>query len=132
MLELEQVKELAATMIAKDITTLEVKGRDYALRLVRSPGAVPVVSDATRPRHDRVQILSPATGQFCSRGDDDGLAALDRGAEVLAGEPLGYVGIGPVRLLCVSPAAGRLAGRMPSQGQAVGAGDTLFTLETRA
>ena len=132
MLELEQVKALAATMMANGISSLEVKGNDYALRLVRAPGTMPVVSDATGPRHHTVQALSPATGAFRHLGDDDGLAALGRGAQIFAGDPMGYVGIGPARLLCISPASGKLVGRLPSQGEIVSAGDILFTLETRA
>jgi biotin carboxyl carrier protein len=128
---LDQLNELARTMIAYGVTSLEVKGKGYAIRLVRAPGAMPVVAEATSSRPERVQAFSPATGPFHHRGGDDGLAVLERGAQVLTGEPLGYVGIGPVRLLCVSPAAGKLVGRLPSQGETVSTGDPLFTVETK-
>jgi len=131
MLTLEQVNELAETMIANGIASLEVKGNDYAVRLVRAPGAMPVVAEATGSRHETAQAVSPANGPFQIRGGDDGLAVLERGAQVLAGETLGYVGIGPVRLLCVSPATGRLVGRLPSQGETISTGDPLFNVETR-
>lgn len=132
MFELEQVKALAAIMMANEILTLEVEGNDYALRLVRAPDAMPRVSNATGSKHGTVQALSPAAGTYWSLGDDDGLTTVDRGSRVSVGDPLGYVGIGPARLLCTAPATGRLVGRLPSQGETVLGGDTLFTVETSA
>lgn len=132
MHELEQVKELAAAMAANGVSSLEVKGDQYALRLVRTPGTAPASGAATGSRARKVQALSPAAGPFHNRGGDDGLAALERGAQVLAGEPLGYVGHGPVRIPCVAPETGTLVGRLPAQGQIVRKGEPLFTMETRA
>jgi hypothetical protein len=128
---LNQVNELAGTMIANGIASLEVKGKDYAIRIVRAPGARPVLAVATGLDLEKTKAYSPATGPFHPRGGDDGFPDLKRGAQVLAGEPLGYVAFGPVRLLCVSPATGKLVGRIPPRGEIVSTGDTLFTLETR-
>ncbi len=128
---LDQVNELARTMIANGVTSIEVKGKDYAVRLVRAPDAGPVAAEASGSRPEWAQALSPATGAFHIRGGDDGFPALKQGAQVLGGEPLGYIGFGPVRLLCVSPASGRLVGPLPSQGDTVSAGDPLFTVEIR-
>lgn len=128
---LDQVNELARTMIANGIASLEVKGQDYAIRLVRAPGARPFLAEMTGLRPEETQALSPATGPFHPRGGDDGFPDLEHGAQVLAGEPLGYVAIGSVRLLCISPATGRIVGLMPSPGQTVSAGAPLFSVETR-
>lgn len=129
MLTPKYVKELAEAMSANEMTLFEVKRKDYSVRLVRAPGARPLSVEATGLRPARMQALSPATGPFLQRGGDDGTGVLERGATVVAGEPLGYVGFGPVRLLCVSPAAGRLVGRLPSPGKPVTVGDPLFTVE---
>lgn len=129
MLTLEHVKELAGTMIANGVTTLEVTGKDYAVRFVRAPDAMPVMGEAAGLRPETVQTLCPATGVFHHRGHDDGMPVLELGAQVVDGEPLGYVGVGPVRLLCVSPATGRLVGPVPSQGETITAGTPLFAVE---
>ena len=132
MLELEQVKELVATMMTNDLSSLEVRGTNYSIRLVRARCATPRAASVTGSKLVAVYVRSPATGTYRSLDDDDGLAPPDCGSQVFAGDPLGYVEIGPVRLLCIAPAAGRLVGRLPSQGQAVNAGDIMFTLETIA
>ncbi len=131
MMTLDQVNELAGTMIANGVTSIEVKGKDYAVRLVRRPGARPAEAEASGSVSERTQVFSPATGAFHTRGGDDGFPELKQGAQVLGGEPLGYIGFGPVRLLCVSPVSGKLVGPLPSLGGTVSAGAPLFTVETR-
>ncbi len=130
MLTLEHMNELAGTMIANGIASLEVKGNDYALRLERSPDAASITADA--PGLDLMTALSPADGVFHPRGEADGLPVLHSGAQVVEGEPLGYIGIGPVRFLCVSPTSGQVIGTLPVKGITVSAGDPLFTVEPRS
>ena len=125
MLTIEHVNQLVRSMVANDVVTIEVSGNDYAIRLARFP-------ELTKPANVKpalVQCLSPATGIFHARGEDDGLAALEPGAQVAAQETLGYIGIGSIRLLCVSQATGTLVGPLPPPGQTVDAGTSLFKVE---
>ncbi len=124
MLKPDHVRRLAGTMVANGVMTLEVKGNGYALRLVRAPGAGAGRAAVVVPS------ASPASGLFHPRGADDGLPGLEVGAPVILGEPVGYVAVGPLRFVCVAAASGQLAGPLPAEGQAVGAGDILFTVET--
>lgn len=128
MLTLAQVNELADTMIANDLASLEVKGSDYAVRMIRARKAS---SEGKGPRLKPalIKAVSPATGPFYPRGLDDGLPVLKSGAQVLAKEPLGYIGIGPFRVLCVAPATGRVVGGLPAPEETVKMGDALFTVE---
>jgi len=128
MLTLEQVSELADTMVANGIESLEVKGTNYAVRMVRAPGVSSKVN-VHGPKTASAKTLGPATGSFHPRGLDDGLPELKRGAQVLIKEPLGYIGIGPVRVLCLSPATGRIIGALPTPQETVTAGEPLFTVK---
>jgi hypothetical protein len=128
MLTIEQVSKLADTMLANDLGLLEVKGTHYAVRMVRAPGASSI-PDGHSPKPAAAKALSPATGSFHPRGLDDGLPELKRGAQVLIKEPLGYIGIGPVRVLCRSPATGRIIQTVPASQETVTTGAPLFILE---
>lgn len=128
MLTIAQVTVLVNTMVANDLTSLKVKGSDYAVRMRRPSHAAPQ-GRASRRKPAPVRALSPATGAFFCRGADDGLPELTIGAQVLANEPLGYVGIGPFRVLCVSPATGRVTGELPTPKEPISIGDPLFTVE---
>lgn len=128
MLTLEHVSELAGTMVANDIGLLEVKGANYSVRLVRAPGAA-LKGDASGPTSAAIHALAPATGSFHPRGLDDGLLMLKTGAQVLIKEPLGYIGIGPLRVPCLSPVAGRIIGALPTQQKTVACSEPLFVVE---
>jgi len=128
MLTIEQVNELADAMVANDLGLLEVKGTDYTVRMVRAPGASSRPG-AHGPKPAAAKALSPASGSFHPRGLDDGLTKLTTGAQVLIHEPLGYIGIGPVRIPCLSPTTGRILQTLPAPQQTVTTGDPLFILE---
>ena len=128
MLTLEQVSELADTMVANGIESLEVKGTNYAVRMFRAPGASSKVK-VHGPKPAFAKALGPATGSFHPRGLDDGLPELKSGVQVLIKEPLGYIGIGPVRVPCLSPAKGRIIGALPAPQETITVGDPLFTVE---
>lgn len=123
MLSIEQIQRLVDTMEVNDLTTLEVDGGDYRVRLVRDRAQASPRSAARRA------VICPADGKFAGRGRDDGLAALARGAAVSAGEILGYLGIGFARVPVQAPNAGRLVAEPPPEGQDIGRGTILFELE---
>lgn len=129
MLTVEQVSELADAMVANDLASLEVKGSGYTVRMTRAHGSSKVDAPGLKP--PPLKSLSPATGLFRPRGGDDGLPELKSGAQVLGKEPLGYIEIGPFRVLCVSPTPGRITGQLPKSGTTVTMGDPLFTVEPR-
>lgn len=124
MLTLEQVNDLVTAMVANDVETLEVEGKGYALRLKRTCG-----QGGSAKLSRRRDAQSPASGTFHARGGDDGLTELERGAQVTAGEPIGYITQGPLRFVCTSPATGTLAGRLPSDGTPVKASAPLVSVE---
>lgn len=128
-LTIDHVNELVATMIANGVETLELTGRDYAVRLVRAPGSGAATSGFPEPVLEHA--LSPASGPFYPRGGDDGFTDLERGAHVRAGEPIGYIALGSVRLLCVAPATGQLRTALPPTGTPVMANESVVTVEIR-
>lgn len=126
MLGVEHIAQLVDAMIANGVTTLEVKGTDYRVRLVRAGARA---EKAEKPARLGGKAMSPGDGTFGNRGGDDGLAKLSRGAAVTEGEVLGYLCIGPVQVPVPSPCAGRIVGRLPPGGSEVRRGDFLFEVE---
>jgi len=136
MLSNSDLERLLVSMRASGVTTLEVKHSEKRLRLVlpasRSP-LMPAVKPALHvtPLSDREQhsVNSPFIGTFLQRGIDDGLTVLKAGMRITAGEVLGYVCKGPVRVIIEAPVNGVLDNDGPVDGAVLGLGDVVFTLE---
>lgn len=126
MLGVDHLSQLVDAMRTNGITTLEVKGADYSVRLVRS------TAEMVAPVSVRRRVTSPAAGKFAARGKDDGLPPLSRGTSVAASEILGYLCLGPVRVPLEAPCSGTILGVLPKDGVDVEEAEDLFTLETRA
>lgn len=129
MVTIAHLNSLAETMAANGVTLLEVEGSGYSLRLARDPARPHDGPGGPGPDRERAPAVSPAAGRICPRGGDDGFAPLRPGASVAEGEVLAYIGIGPVRIPCLSPAKGRLLGRPPVEGDPVAVGDLLCIME---
>lgn len=138
MLNHRELGSLLAAMRKSRVTTLEFKHQKQRLRLEVPPsGNSPTVHPATTtaqltavlPAAEPVTADSPIIGTFLQRGIGDGLALLESGQPVMAGEILGYVCHGPVRVIVHAPVSGVLRDEGPRDGTVMGVGDTVFNLD---
>lgn len=107
---------------AREIEITTADGQ--ALKIVL--GAAGKAGAAAAPRGEDVRVKAPLAGHFRLAGDSQA------GRTVEAGEILAFVEVGPVRLPVVAPAAGRLGDIHAGDGDAVGYGAILFTVESAA
>lgn len=128
MYDEDELDRLIAAMRATGTTRLSVKSHGKRLRLVLPEGAV---LPPPAPRNPQSPVTSPAIGCFHPRGGEDGLHALEPGAEVSAGEVLGYLAQGAALAVVTAPESGRLMGEIPAPGRVCGYGDILFTIEAK-
>lgn len=136
MLNNGELERLLGAMRASRVTTLEVKNKHQRLRLVlpvsvatSTQSTLPISMIDAAPGVAQVSANSPIIGTFLRRGIDDGLALLEAGMTVKAGEVLGYVCQGPIRVVVEAPDNGVLSDAGPDDGAVMGLGDTVFNLE---
>ncbi|WP_294931338.1 hypothetical protein [uncultured Paracoccus sp.] len=125
MFDDQDTDRLIAAMRSHGVTTLEIETDGAMLRLVLPAQAAP--PPASTPKREAAR--SRDIGAFLPRGGDDGLTALGEGDGVQAGEVLGYVARGPVRVAVTAPVSGRVAGAPPTPGTILGFGDTVLEIE---
>ncbi|MDO6729781.1 hypothetical protein Q4577_07110 [Marinovum sp. 2_MG-2023] len=121
------LNRIVAAMRANGVTSLALRDNHNKLHLDLAAGVDPAPQTPAKPLSR--DIKSPGIGRFSPRGGDDGLPRLDPATPVSLGEVLGYLGQGSVRLALCSPDHGALCGPTPDEGQILGFGDVLFTLE---
>lgn len=136
MLNNSELERLLGAMRASRVTTLEVNHKEQHLRLVLPvavaqsvPSAQPIALIEALPEVEQISANSPTIGTFLRRGIDDGLPLLKAGMHITTGDVLGYVCLGPVRVVVGAPANGVLRDDGPDDGAMLGYGDAVFILE---
>jgi len=127
---LDHVEQLGAWLRDTDIALLELRGPPGTLRLLSDGTSVRVV-DADEPSAAAaptiaVRALSP--GVFLDRHPLHVQPIASIGADVRAGEPLGFLQIGPLLMAVPAPCAGTLVDVHAAHGATVGYGEPLFEL----
>jgi len=128
---LDHVDQLGTWLKGADLALLELRGPGANLRLVNDGASVRVVEGEEPKSVDAPTITVGASspGIFLDRHPlhDRAIAAV--AADVRAGEPLGFLQVGPLLLAVPAPRAGMVTDVLAAHGTIVGYGAPLFVLQ---
>ncbi|MCG2626738.1 hypothetical protein L6654_08895 [Bradyrhizobium sp. WYCCWR 13023] len=127
---LDHVDQLGAWLKDANLALLELRGPSATLRLVNDGASVRVVEGEESPSVDApsMTVRAPSPGIFLDRHPlhERAIALV---ADVRAGDPLGFLQIGPLLLAVPAPRAGTLTDVLVAHGTIVGYGTPLFVLQ---
>lgn len=128
---LDHVDRLSAWLKDANLALLELRGPNATLRLVNDGASVRVVKGERSPRvaAPSITVRAPSPGIFLDRHPLHGRAIALVAADVRAGDPLGFLRIGPLLVAVPAPRAGTLTDVLVAHGTIVGYGTPLFTLQ---
>lgn len=130
------ILSLIEKVSALGISRFEYRDDALELTLERADGAAPVIAQARAPQGRPVEssvatITASGCGYFHG-GDRARRELLDAGARVEAGEIVGFIQLGCVRLPVTAPQAGHLLERQVQEGEPLEYGQALFTYRPEA
>ena len=126
----EHVQQLSAWLQGADIDLLELKGPAGTLRLTRrGSGPVSEAIDPANVQGHAIVVQAPGVGIFLDRHPLRIQPLAPVGAEVQAGEPIGFLRVGPLVTAIEAPASGVILDVRTEHGAVVGFGTALFDLE---
>ena len=135
-IDLEFVRAIVAILNDSSVREISVRRGDLSVRARRAeppPGAFPAPAAATAPYASPETEVHRATadwvGLFHTRESGARKALASAGAEVEAGQLLGYIESVKLWNEVVAPCAGTVVRILAADGQPVGYGDPLFDLE---
>ncbi|OBZ95884.1 hypothetical protein ADU59_10245 [Pararhizobium polonicum] len=130
------IASLVAALEAAGVDGIEIEQRGCKVRIVvdhEVPGTARRFKTSHTPSRTMQpgNVVAPMAGVFCS--DHPAVAVRSSGAplEVGAGEPLGFIRIGPILLPITAATPGVLTLRIAGDGALVGYGAPLFEFEPR-
>jgi biotin carboxyl carrier protein len=129
------IASLVAALEAAGVDGIEIEQHGCKVRIVvdhEVPGTARRFKTSTPSRTMQPgNVVAPIAGVFCS--DHPAVAVRSPGSplEVEAGEPLGFIRIGPILLPITAATPGVLTRRIAEDGALVGYGDPLFEFEQR-
>jgi acetyl-CoA carboxylase biotin carboxyl carrier protein len=128
---LDHIDELSAWLKDANLALLELRGPNATLRLVNDGASVRLVEGKESPSlHARpLTVRAPSPGIFLDRHPLHERAIALVAVDVRAGDPLGFLQIGPLLLVVPAPRAGTLTDVLIAHGTIVGYGTPLFTLQ---
>lgn len=128
------IASLAAALEAAGVDGIEIDQGTRKVRIVVErgvPGGVTQV-DASQPTPATIHagfVAAPIAGFFCSGHPASVAPPLKLPREVVSGDTLAFVRIGPVLLPVKAPESGVLTRFVAENGSLVGYGDPLFAIE---
>ncbi|RXH38706.1 hypothetical protein XH99_00095 [Bradyrhizobium nanningense] len=127
---LDHVDQLSIWLKDAGLALLELRGPSASLRLVNDGVSVRAVDGEEIPPVDALSITvrAPSPGIFLDRHPLHAQAIALIGANVRAGEPLGFLQIGPLLLAVLAPRSGMVTDVLIAHGTVVGYGEPLFVL----
>jgi acetyl-CoA carboxylase biotin carboxyl carrier protein len=129
----DHVDQLCAWLASTDIGLLELKSPTRTLRLLHEGTTVAVQTvdeaDAIRQQQPALLVRASAPGAFLCRHPLRERAIIAIGEEFHAGDPLGFLQVGPLLLPVVAPLAGAVTNVLARHGTIVGYGAPLFELQ---
>ncbi|MGY8635525.1 hypothetical protein RAD15_23890 [Bradyrhizobium sp. 14AA] len=128
---LDHIDQLSAWLKDADLALLELRGPSATLRLVSDGTSVRVVEGDEAPPVDAASITvrAPSPGIFLDRHPLQERAIALVAIDVRAGDPLGFLQIGPLLLAVPAPRAGTVTDVLVAHGTIVGYGAPLFALQ---
>ena len=130
----DHVDQLCAWLASTDIGLLELKSPTQTLRLLHEGTAVAVQTvdeaDAIRQQQPTLFVRASAPGAFLCRHPLRERAIIAIGEQVHAGDPLGFLQVGPLLLPVRAPLAGTVTDVLAQHGTIVGYGAPLFELQS--
>jgi acetyl-CoA carboxylase biotin carboxyl carrier protein len=127
---LDHVDRLSAWLKDTDIALFELSGPNGTLRLSNDGASVRVVAgEAPTPAQASIAVRAPSLGVFLDRHPLHERAIATVGATVQAGEPLGFLQVGPLLTAVPAPQAGTVIDSLVEHGMVVGYGTSLFELQ---
>ncbi|MGY8630979.1 biotin/lipoyl-containing protein [Bradyrhizobium sp. 14AA] len=128
---LDHVDKLSAWLKDADLALLELRGPSATLRLVNDGASVRVVEGEESPSVDApsMTVRAPSPGIFLDGHPLHERAIALAAADVRAGDPLGFLQIGPLLLAVPAPRAGTVTDVLVAHGTIVGYGTPLFVLQ---
>jgi acetyl-CoA carboxylase biotin carboxyl carrier protein len=129
----DHVDQLCAWLASTDIGLLELKSPTQTLRLLHEGTAVAVQmvdkADAIRQQQPALLVRASGPGAFLCRHPLRERAIIAIGDEFRAGDPLGFLQVGPLLLPVLAPLAGTVTDVLARHGTIVGYGAPLFELQ---
>jgi acetyl-CoA carboxylase biotin carboxyl carrier protein len=128
---LDHVDQLSVWLKDAGLALLELRGPSATLRLVNDGASVSVVEGEEIPPVDApsITIRAPSPGIFLDRHPLHERAIAMVAADVRAGEPLGFLQIGPLLLAVSAPRSGTVTDMPIEHGTIIGYGTPLFELQ---
>ena len=128
---LDHVEQLSAWLKDTGIGLFELRGPAGTLRLLNDGMSVQVskVDKAERAPARTISVRAPSLGIFLDRHPLHEHAVAPIGADVAAGEPLGFLQVGPLLTSVPAPQAGNIIEVLVEHGAIVGYGVPLLELE---
>lgn len=135
-MQIDQVQQLCAWLVATDIGLLELRGPDLQLRLRCDGGDAAVVQEqvtpaqgAAHPSSPSLTVAAPSVGVFLHAHPLHLTALAPAGTRVRAGETIGLLQIGALLLPVCAPQAATVARVRVAAGTVVGYGTPLVELD---
>ncbi|URK86090.1 acetyl-CoA carboxylase (plasmid) [Rhizobium sp. RCAM05350] len=128
------IASLAAALEAAGVDGIDIEQGTHKVRIVverGGPGGVSQV-DASQPAPATAEacfVAAPIAGFFCSGHPASVVPPFQLPREVVSGDTLAFVRIGPVLLPVRAPKTGVLTRFVAENGSLVGYGDPLFAIE---
>jgi len=127
---LDHVDQLSVWLKDAGLALLELRGPSATLRLVNDGASVHALEGEESPPVDApsTTVRTPSLGIFLDRHPLHERAIAFPAANVRAGDPLGFLQIGPLLLAVPAPQAGTVTDVLVVHGTVVGYGAPLFVL----
>jgi len=127
---LDHVDQLSVWLKGAGLALLELRSPSATLRLINDGVSVRVIEGDEIPPVDApsMTVRAPSPGIFLDRHPLHGCAIALADINVRAGEPLGFLQIGPLLLAVPAPRAGMVTDVLIAHGTIVGYGTPLFVL----
>lgn len=127
MIDAAFLDDVLGRMLAAGLTELELEDGDR--RVVLRLG---VAAAAPKQQTLAMEVRATAIGRFRIRHPRRPDTAIGIGDRVRRGAVLGYLELGATLTAVTAPADGTVTGIVPAEGQLMGYGDHLFTIEGKA
>ncbi|MBP1860348.1 acetyl-CoA carboxylase [Rhizobium herbae] len=128
------IASLAAALEAAGVDGIEIEQDARKVRIVIERGILGAVPQVDASQHSSaathaISVAAPTAGLFCSAHPASVAPPLELPREVVPGEMLGFIRVGPILLPVKASGTGILMRSLAGDGSLVGYGEPLFEIE---